>query len=272
MGNQWRRWEYILNLCIPSYRKDARQFLFAKPEPGRIIVSSAAKRAPASLLVIVTLTMLACSSTGDEAGAPLVEGDPIGVQGAHEHGVASLGLAVDGSVVTLDLEVPGDALFGFEHRPRTDEERATVQAALDRLRADGGDLVAFDASLQCSFGSVEILEAPSSESEDHAGEDHHAEGADHDPADHHPDGQHDPTHHPEGMPDHDHEEGGDHDEAEHSEVHASITWTCAASPEGFPARLAVSELLPAAELVDLTVITSKGQAGARVGPSAPFRM
>lgn len=208
-------------------------------------MTTVAKRAPVSLITVLTLAAGACSAGSTEDGPPVVEGEPIGVQGAHEHGVASMGLAVDGSVVTLDLEIPGSALFGFEHAPRTDDERGVVQAAVDRLTTRGGELVAFDPSLLCAAESLDV-----------------GYDAGHDPAEHHADGQHDPSHHPEGMPDDD----------EHSEVQVSVTWTCMTPPEGSSARLAVTELLPDVELVDLTVITSRGQAGARVGPEAAFRM
>ena len=54
---------------------------------------------------------------------------------AHEHGQARLDVTVDPARVTLDLDIPLDTLVGFERAPRTDAERAAVDAALKRLRA-----------------------------------------------------------------------------------------------------------------------------------------
>jgi hypothetical protein len=39
---------------------------------------------------------------------------------AHVHGLVSLNVAVDGRILTVQLEAPLDSLLGFEHRPRTD--------------------------------------------------------------------------------------------------------------------------------------------------------
>lgn len=46
--------------------------------------------------------------------------------GAHEHGHAQLQLAIDGSQVELFLLSPAVNLAGFEHAPRTPEQRRTM--------------------------------------------------------------------------------------------------------------------------------------------------
>ncbi|MCB1546297.1 MAG: DUF2796 domain-containing protein [Hyphomicrobiaceae bacterium] len=51
---------------------------------------------------------------------------------AHQHGVARLDLAVDGGTVTIAVEMPLDALVGFERSPRTGAERQAAAAALAR--------------------------------------------------------------------------------------------------------------------------------------------
>jgi hypothetical protein len=77
---------------------------------------------------------------------------------AHEHGVARLDVAVEGTRLTLQLETPLENLLGFERAPRTDAERQRVQAMLQRLRAPGG-LFRADAAAACKPGPVSI-EAP----------------------------------------------------------------------------------------------------------------
>ena len=59
-------------------------------------------------------------------------------QHAHVHGVAKLGIATQGRVLSLSLEAPLDSLIGFEHLPRTPAERAAVDSLRARMdRADG---------------------------------------------------------------------------------------------------------------------------------------
>lgn len=56
-----------------------------------------------------------------------------GAQHAHVHGNAELQVALDGQSLTLVLSSPLDNLLGFEHAPRTDKQKAAVQALAERL-------------------------------------------------------------------------------------------------------------------------------------------
>jgi hypothetical protein len=53
--------------------------------------------------------------------------------GAHVHGVASLEIALDGKLLTLEFSSPLDNLIGFEHLPQTDRQKALVRAMADKL-------------------------------------------------------------------------------------------------------------------------------------------
>lgn len=77
---------------------------------------------------------------------------------AHQHGVARLDLAVDGGTVTIAVEMPLDALVGFERSPRTGAERQAAAAALARMR-DGAALLRLDAAAQCKLVEARV-EAP----------------------------------------------------------------------------------------------------------------
>lgn len=77
---------------------------------------------------------------------------------AHEHGVARLDVAVEQARVTFLLEVPLDGLVGFEREPRSDAERAAVDAALARLRAPE-KLFGIDSAAGCTAGKVTIESA-----------------------------------------------------------------------------------------------------------------
>lgn len=74
---------------------------------------------------------------------------------AHEHGVARLDVAVEPARLSFLLELPLDALVGFEREPRSDAERAAVDAALAKLRAPG-PLFGIDTAAGCTPGRVQL--------------------------------------------------------------------------------------------------------------------
>lgn len=78
---------------------------------------------------------------------------------AHEHGIARLDVAIEGSTLTLALETPLDGLIGFERAPRSDAEKRTAEAAIATLRA-ADTLFAVDPAARCKAASVELSSAP----------------------------------------------------------------------------------------------------------------
>ncbi len=53
--------------------------------------------------------------------------------GGHEHGRATLDIAVEGTRVAMVLRAPGIDIVGFEHPPATDEQKAAVLRAKTAL-------------------------------------------------------------------------------------------------------------------------------------------
>ena len=181
----------------------------------------------------------------------------MGTAGAHEHGIARLGLAVDGTVLTIDLQLPAESVFGFDHAPRSAEERAIAAEALDRLRTGGASLVAFPDGATCALESAEV-QAPEGAEGDQPGEDQQ------------PQEDEGHEHEDEG---HEHEDEGNQHEDEgnqHEDVRLLASLTCSREPIG-PASLRFADLLPRVEQVDLTVFTAVGEAAGRVAPDASFR-
>ena len=84
------------------------------------------------------------------AGAALAQNP-----GAHVHGQALANVAVQGTKLSVQLELPLDSLLGFEHRPRTDAQRRAAQAALQQLKAPAGWLKP-DAAALCTLTGSEI--------------------------------------------------------------------------------------------------------------------
>lgn len=93
--------------------------------------------------IVATLALL--NLTGVALAAPR----------AHEHGVASLAVAVDGARLTIDLDAPLEGFIGFERAPRTDAERAAAAALLARLKAPAR-LFTPDAAAGCKVAGVEV--------------------------------------------------------------------------------------------------------------------
>jgi hypothetical protein len=77
----------------------------------------------------------------------------------HEHGAARLDVALEAGKLSIGLETPLDGVIGFEHAPRTDAERQTVDKAVAALKA-ADKLFVVDPAAQCSLGTVELVSAP----------------------------------------------------------------------------------------------------------------
>ena len=65
---------------------------------------------------------------------------------AHEHGVAHMNVAFEGNELYIELISPAANIVGFEHQPRTEEQKAAVKAAINKLEA-GEKLFAFPSGV-----------------------------------------------------------------------------------------------------------------------------
>jgi hypothetical protein len=156
---------------------------------------------------------------------------------AHEHGRASLKVAIEGDRLLLDLESPGANIVGFEHEARTDDERAAVAAALARLK-EPLDLFVLPATAGCRVADavVEMV------TEDEAEEEHaDAHGHDHDHA----------------------------SETRHNEYRAVYELACADTGALRSIGFAFFDVFPATEQIDVTVTGPDGQSAYRVERNAP---
>lgn len=89
-------------------------------------------------LGMVTLLALAIGAAG-----------PAAAHRAHEHGVASLDVAIDGNTVSIAIDAPLDGFVGFERAPRTEAERRRAAQVLAQLRQPE-TLFAADAAAGCA--------------------------------------------------------------------------------------------------------------------------
>lgn len=74
---------------------------------------------------------------------------------AHQHGVGHLNLVLDGSQLMIELHTPAEDLLGFEHAPRTPEQRART-AELQVILKQPEKLFALPPAARCSLASVEL--------------------------------------------------------------------------------------------------------------------
>lgn len=91
----------------------------------------------------------------------------------HVHGVATLQIAVDGKLLQLHLESPLASLLGFEHMPRTSQQKSAVKAMEAQLKR-AEKLFYPSPKAGCSLKSVS-LESPVLKAEKHQEAHDHAD-------------------------------------------------------------------------------------------------
>ncbi|MGM8936572.1 DUF2796 domain-containing protein [Pseudomonas neustonica] len=167
---------------------------------------------------------------------------------AHEHGVASLNIAIDGTQVSLELDSPAANLVGFEHAASQPEDIAKVAAVQAQLR-DASQLFQLPAAAGCSQTSVD-LDSPL-----FADNEHEHEHEDH-----------------EEKHEHEHEEAAhDHEEHhhEHADIEASYSFTCAQPEALISLQLPLFKVYPGLQRLNVQAITPAGQMGAELTANNP---
>ena len=74
---------------------------------------------------------------------------------AHEHGVASLNVALDGQTLEIQLQSPAMNLVGFEHEAKSDADKAKVAAARKHLEQPQA-LFALPIEAKCALQDSEL--------------------------------------------------------------------------------------------------------------------
>lgn len=153
---------------------------------------------------------------------------------AHVHGMGHLNVAVEGNAVEMELVSPGADIVGFEHAPRTPEDKAAVKRAVALLR-DGGTLFAFPAAAGCRLTEAEVESEMAEE--------------DHD--------------------DHGHErKDGEHEDEDHSEFHAHYHFRCNHPDHLTHIDIKLFEHFPGARELDVQTVSPRGQSAAELTPGA----
>lgn len=85
----------------------------------------------------------------------LLLSSPAIAQHKHVHGEGRLDVAIDKDTITLNLELPLDAVTGFERAPKNDKEKAALTSA-EKLFNDAGALFVPTPAANCAVQDVEV--------------------------------------------------------------------------------------------------------------------
>jgi Protein of unknown function (DUF2796) len=75
--------------------------------------------------------------------------------GPHEHGHGKLNIAIENGEVSMDLDVPGADIIGFEHEPSTPEQKAAFEAGKAKL-TDALSLFKMPAAAGCAVKEAKV--------------------------------------------------------------------------------------------------------------------
>lgn len=53
---------------------------------------------------------------------------------SHEHGAGTMNIALDGELLTIELEIPGNDIVGFEHVAKSENDKAKIDSAIKTLK------------------------------------------------------------------------------------------------------------------------------------------
>ena len=166
---------------------------------------------------------------------------------AHEHGVGTLNIAIDGTTVAMAFEAPGADIVGFEYAAESGADLAAIDAAVSTLGAPLDLFVMSDAA-NCSLVDAQAALEGEDGHDDHDEEDHNElaeEGSD-----------------DRGDDDH-------ADEAGHTEFHAKYTLTCDKPDALTEIKFTYFDAFPNAKEVEVQIITTSDAQAFEVRRDAP---
>ena len=158
--------------------------------------------------------------------------------GPHQHGHGTLNIAIEGGRVSMELDVPGADIVGFEHAATTKAQRAAVEKAKTQL-AEPLSLFVVPKSAGCSVKEANVK----------------IEGAEEAKAEQAKDA-------PAGTPK---KETG----AEHSDFNADYVLECTAVDKLTSIEFAYFRKFAGADELEVNLVTPKGQSKFEVKRSKP---
>lgn len=183
---------------------------------------------------------------------PVVQADEHRHHEAHEHGVAQLNIAIEGNDLHMEFTSPAANIVGFEHQPRTPEQKGAVRKAMEKLE-DGSKLFIPSSEAQCRLSKSSVKTDIEHDAE-HEGE----HGDEHDAKHGHED-EHNAKHRHKDEHDAEHEHEGEDDHARHSEFEAEYRFVCQHPEKLSKVEVVLIQAFPGIEHIEVQLLTETKQ-------------
>ena len=156
---------------------------------------------------------------------------------SHEHGAANVMLAMEGEKLQLNFEVPSESLIGFEHFPKSQDQRWYFNEAIKTL-LEPSKLFSIPANAECLLVGIKVSQSLFSAEDEHG----------HDEKDEHG---------------HDEKDDHGHDESDKSEIHSEFSskyhWNCEHLDEIDSIGTQLMNIFPRIEEIRVSWITKNNQ-------------
>jgi hypothetical protein len=191
----------------------------------------------AGTALVLAAPLLPAQGSAAPPTAPAAGDTGFTERGAHLHGKVVVNVALEGSLLSVELDAPAINVIGFEHAPRTGEQKREAAAA-DRWLASGVGLIGVSPAAGCVRQQVDYT-PPKFDGDDH----------DHDH-------------------DHEHDAGASAKGETHADYRARFTYTCA-NPAALPwADLWLVRRLKNVAEIEVNLVTPQVQTQRTLGADA----
>jgi hypothetical protein len=163
--------------------------------------------------------------------------------GTHEHGVAQLNVAVEGSQFAIELSSPAANIVGFEHPPQTQAQKEQVKEARKKLKA-AQTLFKLPANAQARLVKSTVDSDIDRDSGEAPDERHTHE--------------HTNVHDEKGTAGHEHHDDG-HGHEHHSDFKAEYHFICTKPDKLAYLDVMLFQVFPGIERMEVQILTDTGQ-------------
>ena len=167
---------------------------------------------------------------------------------AHVHGVAHLNAAVEGTSIHLEFTSPAANIVGFEHQPRTPEQKNNVRNAIEKLEDDSKHFI-LSSEAQCRLSKFSV-KTDIEHDDDHDADADHKHEHEHEKEAGRGEGEdNDQKHHEENEDGH----------ARHSEFHSEYRFVCKNPGKLSQMDVMLIQSFPGIEHIEVQLLTKTKQ-------------
>lgn len=168
--------------------------------------------------------------------------------GAHQHGHGNLELAIEKTVVSINLTIPGDDIVGFEHPPSNNKQKAAIETAKKTL-ADALTLFGIPKDAACKVEETNVHTHGYKAGEDHGDHKHDAPKTD--------------------AKDAKAAKGDEKQDHKHGSFHAKYKLDCAKPSAITALNFKFFATFPRSQALDIVAVSEKGQVKAEATRRKP---